>query len=218
MGINKDYAAKRHRDNNNIGMTVLRGLGDYTGGQVKHWPQDPGRHELPDVEELAAEEAVVSDTKCCSVCIDSTKAHEVMPFSGKRYSLVYFTIPRFESSPEDVRQFLLDKCDLSIPKHLHAAEELWQRARESAPGGPLFPTPVVTAEALEEAEMVVDDAEDEPEDPLTVSAMESIPNATEEETNALPHYLRTFHLWMEARKGRKHHQIICAIGGIALSG
>jgi len=165
--INKDYAATRHRDKNNVGMTVLRGLGNYRGGQVKHWPQDPGRRKLPDVAQLAADEAVVIDTKHHSVCMDSTQAHEVMPFSGKRYSLVYFTITRFENTPEDVREFLRDRCDLSIIPNLEEAEFIWQRARESAPGGPPLPTPLPTPVKVaesEEEDVFKEDPQDQPED------------------------------------------------------
>jgi len=154
--INKDYAAKRHRDNNNIGMTVFRGLGDYTGGQVKHWPWDPGRQQLPDVNDLALEEARVLDTKRRTVCVDSTKAHEVMPFSGKRYSLVYFTITRCDKTPTDVKKFLCDKCDLSIPDP-EQAEDLWQRAKDSAPAGALPPTPEIESESV----IVVEDCSED---------------------------------------------------------
>jgi len=168
--INKDYAAKRHRDNNNVGMTVLRGLGNYRGGRVKHWPQDPGRHQFPDVDDLAEEEALILDTRHRSVCIDSTKAHEVMEFSGKRFSLVYFTITRFEKTPEDVRDFLRDMCDLSIPDP-EIAQDLWQVARESAPGAAgVVPSPasdavIAVEEDVEEEEDAEDEQEEEPERP-----------------------------------------------------
>merc|ERR1719343_266153 len=93
--INKDYAAKRHRDNNNCGLSIVRALGNFKGGRLKYWPDDPGSKGI-DVSELAESDAVTLDVRGRSVALDSTKAHEVEAFEGRRYSLVYFTIPWIE--------------------------------------------------------------------------------------------------------------------------
>mmetsp|Transcript_30738 Transcript_30738/g.60422 ORF Transcript_30738/g.60422 Transcript_30738/m.60422 type:complete len:571 (+) Transcript_30738:51-1763(+) len=129
--INKDYAAKRHRDNNNMGVSVVRGLGTYTGGHLRYWPQDPGPKTMPDVLGLELNDAVLLDTKRRSICLDSTKAHEVLPFEGKRYSLVYFTIPGYERSDKPVREFLAERCGLNCVDR-KASEPVWERATASA--------------------------------------------------------------------------------------
>jgi len=125
--INKDYAAKRHRDNNNMGVSVVRGLGTFTGGHLRYWPQDPGPKTMPDVEGLELSDSVVLDTKRRSLCVDSTKAHEVLPFEGKRYSLVYFTIPGYERSDKAVKEFLAERCGLKCIDR-KASEPVWTRA------------------------------------------------------------------------------------------
>merc|ERR1740122_801277 len=38
--INKNYAARRHRDVNNVGLSTIRALGQFSGGKLRYWPLD----------------------------------------------------------------------------------------------------------------------------------------------------------------------------------
>uniref|UniRef100_A0A7S0FE79 Uncharacterized protein n=1 Tax=Pyrodinium bahamense TaxID=73915 RepID=A0A7S0FE79_9DINO len=127
--INKDYAARRHRDNNNLGLSVVRALGNFKGGRLRYWPDDPGAREAPDVETLKESEAVVLDVRGRSVALDSTKAHEVEAFEGRRYSIVYFTVPRHERCAEEVRSLLSERCGLEL-KDDQSAEDIWRFVRQ----------------------------------------------------------------------------------------
>jgi len=78
--VNKDYAAALHVDKNDAGNSIIIGLGDYSGGEL--W---------------------VDDGSCSGHCLDVRDTwhrleghtpHEVMPFKGRRYTLVYFTRER----------------------------------------------------------------------------------------------------------------------------
>jgi len=122
--INRDYAAKRHRDANNMGVSVVRAFGNFAGGRLRYFPDDSGNGT---VEDLDKSKSVVLDVKHRSVVVDSTKAHEVEPFKGRRYSLVYFTIPSWTKCSEEAKQWLTRECDMPLPKG-KTAEEIWKIA------------------------------------------------------------------------------------------
>jgi len=82
---------------------------------------------MQDVEGLKLRDSVVLDTKRRSICVDSTKAHEVLPFEGRRYSLVYFTIPGYERTDKHVKDFLAERCGLNCIDR-KASEPVWERA------------------------------------------------------------------------------------------
>jgi len=120
--INRDYAAKRHRDANNMGVSVVRAFGDFAGGRLRYFPDD---NCVGCVEDLDKSKSVVLDVKHRSVVVDSTKAHEVEPFKGRRYSLVYFTIPKWEKCAEEAKQWLTRECDVPLPRNMPRAQEIW---------------------------------------------------------------------------------------------
>jgi len=126
--INRDYAAKRHRDSNNMGMSIVRALGNFTGGRLKYWPDDPGASIAPDPETLDARDGVPLVVKSRSVVVDSTKAHEVEPFQGKRYSLVYFTIPNFQKCSQEAMEWLCKECEVPLPKDPVEDQTTWRQA------------------------------------------------------------------------------------------
>lgn len=126
--INKDYAAKRHRDNNNTGLSIVRALGNFKGGRLKYWPDDPGPKQAPDVNKLGESEAVVLDVRGRSVAMDSTRAHEVEPFEGRRYSLVYFTIPWVDSASKEVKESCNNQFGLELRPHV-ASEDIWKTVK-----------------------------------------------------------------------------------------
>lgn len=75
--VNKDYAAALHVDKNNAGTSMIIGLGDYSGGQL--WIDEGGRFGR------------VVDLRNRWFKFDGNIAHGVLPFRGRRYTLVYFT-------------------------------------------------------------------------------------------------------------------------------
>jgi len=133
--INRNYAAKRHRDRNNMGMSIVRAFGNFTGGRLRYWPDDPGASMAPDPETLDAKNGVPLIVKGRSVVVDSTKAHEVEPFSGNRYSLVYFTIPNFQKCSQEARDFLCKECEVPLPKNPVEDQETWRHASAGRTAG-----------------------------------------------------------------------------------
>jgi hypothetical protein len=74
--VNKNAVCKKHVDSKNVGVTLLIGFGDYTGGDtVLHINNEP----------------VKCNINGSSLIFDgSVIQHESEPFEGTRYSLVFF--------------------------------------------------------------------------------------------------------------------------------
>lgn len=74
--VNQNYQASKHRDKNNNGDSFLVAFGDYTGGELKIYEGDlSGTHDI----------------KYKPIQADFSKIyHSVEPFTGERYSLVYY--------------------------------------------------------------------------------------------------------------------------------
>jgi len=88
ISVNYGYAARRHRDGNNVGPSVAKSLGHFTGGRLKYWADDNCERGFHELNEADAQEY---DTKSQIVLFDGRRCHCVTPFSGERYSLVFFT-------------------------------------------------------------------------------------------------------------------------------
>ncbi len=74
--LNKNFPCPKHKDSKNIGESIIIGLGDYSGGDLVI--------EGPEVAQSFS-------IKYKSMKFDGSKwAHWVLPFTGKRYSLVFF--------------------------------------------------------------------------------------------------------------------------------
>eukprot|EP00747_Dinoflagellata_sp_TGD_P180448 gnl/TRDRNA2_/TRDRNA2_32927_c0_seq1.p1 gnl/TRDRNA2_/TRDRNA2_32927_c0~~gnl/TRDRNA2_/TRDRNA2_32927_c0_seq1.p1 ORF type:complete len:352 (+),score=36.58 gnl/TRDRNA2_/TRDRNA2_32927_c0_seq1:46-1101(+) len=92
ISINSQYAARRHRDRGNVGPSVLKCFGsDFTGGHLRYWPKDIGHGSL---DNLLAKDSVVLDAKHKPRVFNGKFAHEVTPFEGERFSLVYFCVSK----------------------------------------------------------------------------------------------------------------------------
>ena len=78
--LNKNYAAKRHRDRNNLGDSRLIAFGDFTGGDIVIEDSNRPRVENP---------------KKNWVKFNGNNYHEVCEFTGTRYSCVYFTVGNY---------------------------------------------------------------------------------------------------------------------------
>lgn len=130
--INRGYAAARHRDHNNEGISVVRALGRFTGGQLLYWasdhpPSDRDNHtQRPEVTELDARNAKVLDVQTEFCYVDGRKAHEVESFEGERYSLVYFTVTKRHLLERKLKASIQDVYGIKFPESA-ASEEIWQR-------------------------------------------------------------------------------------------
>lgn len=125
--VNKNYAARRHRDSHYVGMSVIRAFGDFTGGQLRHWPGDDRQREL---DELQERDSKLVTVKCCSQVIDSTRAHEVEDFKGTRYSLVYFSTNGYDKLAKEAREQIAGSTGIDIVPMV-AASKVWQRLTTS---------------------------------------------------------------------------------------
>jgi len=46
INVNFGYATRRHRDNGNLGVSITKAFGDFTGGLLLYWPDDDGTAPL----------------------------------------------------------------------------------------------------------------------------------------------------------------------------
>lgn len=76
--VNKDYRATLHVDKNNLGPSWIIGLGDYTGGRL--WIDDDSK---------AGRAVDIHGSHWFQ--FDGNRPHCVLPFRGRRFTLVYFT-------------------------------------------------------------------------------------------------------------------------------
>ena len=67
-----------HVDNNNLGPSAIVGVGDYTDGKL--WVQDKGAVE----------------TKNVWTEFDGNVPHCTLPYTGTRYTLIYFSDTQYE--------------------------------------------------------------------------------------------------------------------------
>ena len=74
-------------------------LGEFTGGCVHYWPDD--NKTMSEKHLRDSVEPEVLDTKMNTVMLDGCRAHEVAPFKGRRYSLVFFTSGSWEKGDDE---------------------------------------------------------------------------------------------------------------------
>jgi len=106
--VNKDYRAALHVDGNNLGPSYIIGFGDYVGGEL--WLDDGSQYG-----------------HCATIrqrwlSFDGTKPHCVMPFRGRRYTLVFFTYshPILESRLALGAQQALERLGFPLPLDIAA--------------------------------------------------------------------------------------------------
>ena len=79
---NKNMRAARHVDGRNVGTSYIVGLGDYTGGELIIYDNDK-----------KPTGAVRNNLKGNFLAFNGSKfLHEVAPFKGERYTIVFFKI------------------------------------------------------------------------------------------------------------------------------
>ena len=102
--VNKDYAAELHVDKKDAGDSRIIGLGPYCGGQL--WVDDGSN----------GGKGRVANLKGQWLGFDGNLPHKVLPFAGRRYTLVFFSKIRgwnvgLEPSSDHARVLL----DLGFP-------------------------------------------------------------------------------------------------------
>ncbi|CAE7031519.1 unnamed protein product, partial [Symbiodinium microadriaticum] len=112
LNLNCNYAARRHRDGNNFGPSMIKALGDYKGGELSVWPEDDKSTNL---KALPYDKKVTLDISKNLVLFNGNTAHEVEDFEGNRFSVVYFTAGCHPKMPDDVRKQLA-QLDFMLPK------------------------------------------------------------------------------------------------------
>lgn len=77
--FNKNNRCAKHLDPRNMGTSAMIGLGDYEGGELKIWDGD---------------NETIHETRHKWVVFNgSEKYHETLPWTGERYTLVYYSLP-----------------------------------------------------------------------------------------------------------------------------
>lgn len=107
ININKNYAARLHRDGNNIGPSFLKAFGDFKGGKLNYFPEDDKALDLNTLQNTLGDEKISIDACNGLLLFDGKRAHSVDPFEGERYSLVFFTCPRFWKASEETKNILV---------------------------------------------------------------------------------------------------------------
>jgi hypothetical protein len=82
--VNQNYRADKHRDKGNVGRSYLVSFGPYTGGELQIFEGDlSGCHNV--------RTPIIADF--------SKVYHAVLPFTGDRYSLVYYVAKNSDGLP-----------------------------------------------------------------------------------------------------------------------
>lgn len=112
ISVNWNYAAKRHRDGNNAGPSMIQGFGSYTGGELAYWADD---NHTTSVEDLCHDDRLVVDISKGLVLFDGLRAHEVDAFEGERCSVVFFSVGKFWQMTPEQRDYL-EQCGFHVPE------------------------------------------------------------------------------------------------------
>ena len=105
VNVNFGYAARIHRDGNNVGPSMTKSFGSFTGGSLLYWESDDGSLDLNTADPAHA--SCTFDTRRQMVLFDGNRAHAVSPFKGERYSLVFFTCPGYQSLSATQKEVLI---------------------------------------------------------------------------------------------------------------
>ena len=104
ISVNYNYAARMHRDSNNVGTSLTRAFGEFRGGSLRYWGEDDGCLSFEELGQQFLPTALETGKALC--LFDGRRAHAVEPFDGERYSLVFFCMSAFARAREDVLSFV----------------------------------------------------------------------------------------------------------------
>jgi len=100
LNLNCNYAAKRHRDGNNFGPSMIKAFGKFEGGELNYFPDDD---KSVDLEKLKVKDSKSINLSKNLAMFNGNSAHEVNEFKGDfRFSIVYFTLGCHAKAPKEV--------------------------------------------------------------------------------------------------------------------
>ena len=76
--LNHGVLAKKHRDTSNVGRSIIVGIGDYTGGELRVWEPDDAFYADMDIHDKP------------TMFNGALRTHETQPFEGERYTIIYY--------------------------------------------------------------------------------------------------------------------------------
>ena len=76
--LNHGVEAKKHKDSKNCGDSVIIGIGDYTGGNLRIWETDDCEGEDYDLHNMPR------------IFNGALHYHQTMPFEGERYTMIFY--------------------------------------------------------------------------------------------------------------------------------
>lgn len=142
--VNYNYAAKPHVDRNNLGPSYIVALGEHAGGDL--WVHEEGGQAtftMPeDDEDVSAVYRAGKSFPGRELCVrgrwarfDGTRLHFTLPFSGERYSLIFFACDRCAAADASTQEGLLQagfEFDWSSPALQEQLAKKQQRVRAAS--------------------------------------------------------------------------------------
>ena len=142
--VNKNYASRAHVDKNNLGDSLIIGLGNYSGGDL--WVHsDAGKEAFELQEDVpsmyhykagATYPGSLLDLRGQWRYFNGNRLHYTRPFEGDRFTLVYYTCSRYPDAPLllfcslRAAGFPISKSSQKLQKALHEKEEEGRQCNE----------------------------------------------------------------------------------------
>mmetsp|Transcript_43885 Transcript_43885/g.103793 ORF Transcript_43885/g.103793 Transcript_43885/m.103793 type:complete len:552 (-) Transcript_43885:78-1733(-) len=114
--VNKNYASRLHVDANNVGKSLIYGLGNYSGGEL--WVEDGEGEEGMFLAEPVRSRfgyragemyaGTLHDVRGQMVEFDGNRLHCTQNYEGERYTLVFYTNDQYLAATDEVRHGLAE--------------------------------------------------------------------------------------------------------------
>jgi len=76
--VNDNQVCAKHKDTHNVGVSYIIGVGDYQGGEVRLWNKKGDDYEDINIHNKFT-------------CFNGSQLyHQTLPFTGNRYSIIYY--------------------------------------------------------------------------------------------------------------------------------
>ena len=104
----KNYAGRRHRDTGNIGTAVGLAIGPFTGGKLRYCSGESQEGVRSAHVEAVRDESGNGLNFRRGGVFDGNSGHEVEPFRGERYSLIFFTVEKYKKASNSVKRKMVN--------------------------------------------------------------------------------------------------------------